>query len=98
MSNQPQSGALGDALLDVYDRLHRHYGYEPHWWPIFTSNWHWEIMVGSILVQQTQWERVEQAVRALDGVGLVDELAMAAAPVDLVVETIRPVAYYNAKG
>jgi endonuclease-3 related protein len=98
MSNQPQSGALRDALLDVYDRLHRHYGYEAHWWPIFTSNWRWEIMLGSILVQQTQWERVEQAVKALDALGLVDEQAMAMAPVELVVGVIRPVAYYNAKG
>jgi endonuclease III related protein len=98
INNHHQNGELGAALLDVYDRLHRHYGYEAHWWPIFTSNWRWEIMLGSILVQQTQWERVEQAVKALDALGLVDEQALSVAPIDLVVEAIRPVAYYNAKG
>ena len=88
---------LTTRLLDVYDRLHQHYGYEPHWWPIFTTNWRWEITLGSILVQQTQWERVEQAIRKLDALGLVQEQAMADAPVALLVETIKPVAYYNAK-
>ena len=92
--NPPHPG----ALLDVYDRLHRHYGHEPHWWPIFTGNWRWEIMMGAVLVQQTQWERVEQAIQGLDARGLVDERALAAAPVETIVEAIKPVAYYNAKG
>src|SRR5262249_6026599 len=85
------------SLLNVYEGLHRHYGYEPHWWPIFTSNWRWEIMLGAILVQQTPWERVEQAIGRLDRLGLVDEEALAVAPVEMIVEAIRPVAYYNAK-
>ncbi len=92
------TASLTDALLHVYDRLHHHYGHEPHWWPIFTANWRWEIALGSILVQQTQWERVEQAIQRLDARGLVDEQAMAAAPVELIVEAIRPVAFYNGKG
>lgn len=85
------------TLLDVYDRLHRHYGYEPHWWPIFTANWRWEIMLGAILVQQTQWERVEQAIQELDRLGLVDERALADAPLETITAAIRPVAYYNGK-
>src|SRR3954447_3247232 len=88
---------LKASLLDVYERLHRHYGYEPHWWPIFTNNWRWEIVLGAILVQQTPWERVEQAIVRLDALGLVDEQVLAAAPLETVVEAIRPVAYYNAK-
>ena len=88
---------LTAALLDIYDRLHRHYGYEPHWWPIFTGNWRWEITLGALLVQQTQWERVEQAIKRLDALGLVDERALAEAAVPAIVEAIKPVAYYNAK-
>ena len=98
INNHTETADLRDVLLDIYDRLHAHYGYEAHWWPIFTPNWRWEIMLGSILVQQTQWERVEQAIKALDALGLVDERAMAAASVDVVIEAIRPVAYFNAKG
>src|SRR5687768_11452711 len=89
---------LTATLLELYARLHRHYGYEAHWWPIFTGNWRWETMLGAILVQQTQWERVEQAIRRLDPLGLVDERALAAAPVETIVATIKPVAYYNGKG
>lgn len=88
---------LSTALLDIYDRLHRHYGHEPHWWPIFTANWRWEVMLGAILVQQTQWERVEQAIQRLDALGLVDAQRLADAPVEMIVHAIRPVAYYNAK-
>ncbi len=89
---------LTRALLDVYDRLHAHYGHEPHWWPLFTGNWRWEITLGAVLVQQTQWERVEQAIQRLDALGLVDECALAAAPVETIITTIKPVAYYNSKG
>lgn len=88
---------LTTKLLAIYDRLHRHYGHEPHWWPLFTSNWRWEVLLGAILVQQTQWERVEQAIQRLDARGLVAVDALAAAPLEAVVEAIRPVAYYNAK-
>jgi endonuclease III related protein len=89
--------SLTQQLLEIYDRLHRHYGYEPHWWPLFTQNWRWEIVLGSILVQQTHWERVEEAIQRLDALGLVDERAMAAAPVETIVTAIKSVAYYNAK-
>lgn len=98
INNHTEPAELRQALLDIYGGLHAHYSYEPHWWPIFTPNWRWEIMLGSILVQQTQWERVEQAIKALEQLGLVGEQAMAAASVDVVVEAIRPVAFYNAKG
>ena len=91
------TSALTAPLLDVYDRLHHHYDHEPHWWPLFTANWRWEITLGAILVQQTQWERVEGAIRRLDALGLVDERALAAAPVERIVEAIKPVAYYNGK-
>lgn len=97
-SGQPAfDSAVSHRLMAIYDRLHRHYGHESHWWPIFTSNWRWEITLGAILVQQTQWERVEQAIGELDRLGLIDERALAAADVALITAAIRPVAYYNAK-
>ena len=91
------NAALTSQLLEIYDRMHRHYGHEPHWWPIFTDNWRWEIMLGAVLVQQTQWERVEQAIQQLAALGLVDEQALANAPLETIVEAIRPVGYYNGK-
>jgi endonuclease-3 related protein len=96
MTEQAQS-SLTAHLMAIYDRLHRHYGHEPHWWPIFTPNWRWEIFLGSVLVQQTQWERVEQTIMRLDALSLVDERALAEASVETIREAIKPVAYYNAK-
>jgi endonuclease-3 related protein len=86
-----------DRLLDLYDRLHRHYGHEPHWWPNFTPDWRWEVVLGSVLVQQTPWERVEQAIQRLDALGLVNERTLASAPIEAIVGAIKPVAYYNSK-
>ena len=96
MTEQAHS-TLSEQLMAIYDRLHRHYGHEEHWWPIFTANWRWEVFLGAVLVQQTQWERVEQAIMRLDAAGLVDERTLAAASVDQIKEAITPVAYYNAK-
>lgn len=84
-------------LIAIYDRLQRHYGHEPHWWPLFTASWRWEIMLGAVLVQQTLWERVEQAIQRLDARGLIEPRALADAPVAEVVAAIQPVAYHNAK-
>jgi len=89
---------LTEQLLTVYNTLHLHYGHEPHWWPLFTRNRRWEIFLGAVLVQQTQWERVEAAILRLHSAGLVDERALSAAPTAAVVEAIRPAAYYNTKG
>lgn len=93
----PDPAQLAAQLQAVYARLHEHYGYEPHWWPIFSAHPQWEVVLGAILVQQTPWERVEQAVQQLDALGLIDERALAAAPVETIRTAIRPVAYYNAK-
>lgn len=84
-------------LLDIYEHLHRHYGDGAYWWPIFTPNWRWETVLGAILVQQTQWERVEQAIQRLHTRGFVDEHALAEASIEHIVEAIKPVSYYNAK-
>ena len=89
--------SLTDQLLEVYDSLHRHYGYKPHWWPIFTGRRAWEVTLGSLLVQQTHWERVELAIQQLDARGLMDEHALAEAPVEAIVAAIRTVAFYNGK-
>ncbi len=60
---------LAAQLMEVYARLHGHYGHEPHWWPIFGPDRRWEIVLGAVLVQQSRWERVEAAVLTLLGAG-----------------------------
>lgn len=91
--------ALPQALQQIYGLLCSHYGPQAAWWPLFTTQPGLEIVLGSLLVQQTRWERVELAILALrDGLGsnFSAEGIAASDPASLV-PLIRPVAYYNAK-
>ena len=54
----PQTKA---ALIDIYERLSRHYG-PTDWWPGDTP---FEIAVGAILTQNTNWKNVERAIANL---------------------------------
>jgi len=51
-------------ILEIYDILLKHFGPQ-NWWP--TSNnfspKEWEICVGAVLTQNTNWENVEKALR-----------------------------------
>jgi endonuclease III-like uncharacterized protein len=49
----------------------------------------WEIMLGRDPCPATQWERVEHAIQQLNALDLVNEHALADAPVDTIVEAIR---------
>ena len=80
-------------LEEIYGRLLRNYGPQG-WWP---GDGPLEIAVGAILVQNTAWRNVEQAIANLkmSGTLSVDGL-LALAPAELA-ERIRPVGYFNRK-
>lgn len=81
-------------------RLRRWYGVllgafgSQHWWPARTP---FEVMVGAILTQNTNWTNVERAVQALRNAGALDARSMAALPVEALSSLIRPAGYYNVK-
>ncbi|PID72498.1 MAG: endonuclease [Desulfobulbus propionicus] len=83
----------GDTLYEMYERLFHHYGPQ-HWWPAETP---FEIMVGAILTQNTNWRNVEKALDALKGAGVLDLGKLVDLPVDLLAAYIRPAGYYNIK-
>lgn len=89
--------ALRGRLFALYDALHEHFGYEPHWWPLRSDTPHFEIMVGAVLVQQTRWETVEAAVVRLIEAGLLGPAALAAADPATLAALIRPCAFYAQK-
>ncbi|MDO4888922.1 MAG: deoxyribonuclease [Actinomycetaceae bacterium] len=64
------------------------------WWPARTP---FEMMVGAILVQNTNWRNVEKSIARLDDAGLLDARAMLAARLDELQETIRPSGFMKAK-
>nr|WP_320011686.1 endonuclease III domain-containing protein [uncultured Desulfobulbus sp.] len=77
----------------LYLRMFDHFGPQ-HWWPGESP---FEVMVGAILTQNTNWKNVERAIDNLKGVGLLSFSAMAELPTGLLAEYIRPAGYYNIK-
>ncbi len=82
-----------ESLLDIYNRLVAHFGNQ-QWWPADTP---FEVMVGAILTQNTNWQNVEKAIANLKKDDLLDLAAMSALSVEELAEYIRPAGYYNIK-
>ena len=54
-------------IIDLYDIFLNLFGHK-NWWPADTP---FEVVVGTILTQQTKWENVEKAIRNLKDDGLM---------------------------
>lgn len=91
------SDNLPERLLALYDALYAHFGSEPHWWPIITGTPQFEILLGSVLVQQTRWETVEAAIARLRDMGLLSLVALAGADTAALAALIRPCAFHTQK-
>lgn len=82
-----------NVLETIYSQLFRAYGPQ-HWWPADTP---FEIAVGAILTQNTNWLNVEKAIRNLKHAGTLSAKAIAAMPEAELAGLIRPAGYYNIK-
>jgi len=81
------------TIREIYERLHKCFGPQ-HWWPARTA---FEVVVGAVLTQNTNWKNVEKAIANLRREGLLDPKAMHATPRAKLAEIIRPAGYYNIK-
>ena len=78
-------------IRDVFRGLEEHYGWFD-WWP--TSD-PYQIMMGAILVQNTNWKNAE---KALDNLGkTITPQQVAAMELDTLAQAIRSSGYYNQK-
>lgn len=77
----------------IYSRLYDFFGPQ-NWWPGDTP---FEVMVGAVLTQNTNWKNVEKAVDNLKRAGILSFAGMSSLPVALLAEYIRPAGYYNIK-
>lgn len=84
---------IAEILERIYHRLYDHFGPQ-QWWPGDTP---FEVMVGAVLTQNTNWQNVEKAIENLKGVGLLELEKLAELPAALLAEYIRPAGYYNVK-
>lgn len=80
-------------ILAVYRRLLRAFGPQG-WWPGETP---FEVMVGAVLTQNTNWRNVERAIAQLKAEGLMDARRMAGCPRERLAQLIRPAGCYNVK-
>lgn len=65
-----------------------------HWWP---NAYTFEVLVGAILTQNAQWTRVEQSLENLRKNDLLSLETLADAPIELLIECIRPSGFFKAK-
>ncbi|BDQ32717.1 endonuclease III domain-containing protein [Pseudodesulfovibrio portus] len=82
-----------DTILAMYEAMHSSLG-PSHWWPGETP---FEIAVGAILTQNTNWQNVKKAIANLKAHDLLDARAMHDLPLTELAELIRPAGYYNVK-
>ena len=89
------TAATPPSLPDVVAALERMHGAERwHWTPESDS---FEVAVGSILVQHTNWTNAERAVDRLRDAGVLDPERLAALPDVAIEELIRPSGQYRTK-
>ncbi|MFZ5996862.1 MAG: endonuclease III domain-containing protein [Nitrospirota bacterium] len=81
------------TLLKIYDTLYTHFGPQ-HWWPGDTP---FEIAVGAILTQNTNWSNVEKAIGNLKEARVLSAKALYNLPSERLASLIRPAGYFNIK-
>ncbi len=81
------------SLLDIYRKLFDAFGPQ-HWWPARTP---FEVMVGAILTQNTNWGNVERAVAKLGAANALTAERIARMPLKRLRGLIRSSGFYNQK-
>ena len=81
------------GYIELYDLLHAYFGPQD-WWPAETP---FEVMVGAVLTQNTNWINVTKAINNLRQAELLDYSRLFQLPVDQLARFIRPSGYYNIK-
>jgi endonuclease-3 related protein len=84
-------------LVALYDALRDHFPHEPHWWPMHGNDRTFEVMVGMVLVQQTQWGTVEAAVLRMLSAGITSFDVLSQTDPHHLAQLCKPCAFYGRK-
>jgi endonuclease-3 related protein len=84
---------ISETLSEIYQLLYDAFGPQ-HWWPGETT---FEIVIGAILTQNTNWSNVEKAIANLKSAGYLTPDAFHRIALTQLAELIRPAGYYNIK-
>ncbi|MCX5702773.1 MAG: endonuclease III domain-containing protein [Candidatus Omnitrophica bacterium] len=80
-------------LNSIYNKLYSHFGPQ-YWWPAETS---FEVIVGAILTQNTNWLNVEKAIKNLKDKKLLTPAKLHRLTKDKLAPFIKSTGYYNIK-
>ncbi len=97
-------------IRKVYNKLHNSFG-KQGWWPLTIKGNHsqhhagppkninhkFEIIIGAILTQNTNWKNVEKALYNLSKNNLINIKKIKQIKQDKLAQLIRPAGYYNQK-
>ncbi len=84
---------MSAVFMQVYEKLRDEFGHQD-WWP---ADGPFEVMVGAILTQNTNWNNVEKALDNLRDEGVLRPGIVADIDPERLQELIRPAGYYRQK-
>ena len=82
-----------NIVKSIYTSLRDHFGPQ-NWWPADSP---FEVMVGAVLTQNTNWANVSRAINTLKSENLLSPILLYDLPLEVLSEKIRPSGYYNLK-
>ncbi len=80
-------------LTDIYNALYKSFGPQ-HWWPGDSA---FEVAVGAILTQNTNWGNVEKAIANIKADTSLNARALHRMPHEKLASLITPAGYFNVK-
>ncbi len=80
-------------LNEIYDRLFKSFG-KQHWWPGDTD---FEVVIGAILTQNTNWTNVEKAIKNLKNAKVFTPRKLNEIDIKRLANLIKPSGYFNVK-
>ncbi|MBI4712020.1 MAG: endonuclease III domain-containing protein [Planctomycetes bacterium] len=80
-------------LLQIYTKLLKHFGPQK-WWPGETS---FEVIIGAILTQNTNWSNVEKAINNLKAEKVLTPECLHKIKTERLAGLIKPAGYFNIK-
>ena len=84
---------MKNRLMEMYKRLLSFFGPQ-NWWPADTP---FEVVIGAILTQNTNWKNVEKAIENLKKEGFLSIPELYNISEQRLASLIRPAGYYNIK-
>jgi len=88
-----KNNLMKNRLMEIFELLLDQYG-PRFWWPAESP---FEVCVGAILTQNTNWGNVEKAIINLKVEGILSPEALRDVSVEQLAEVIRPAGFFNVK-